>query len=150
MATAYLSLTMTDSEQRRKTKLVQMEVQALHADQVNVATAFLTALEKITDLGVERADIIYKGVTAGFDPTAGSNIDVGATFTGVLYDADGKKAALKIPGIKDALRDGVGGIPITHADVEDVLEFFVQATPFDLLISDGQTIDHWVRGRLDK
>ena len=143
-------MTLVDDDQRRTTKIVQMEVQLLHADQVLAATAFVTALEDVTDLGVERVDIIYKGVTAGFASIADSNIDVGATFSGELYEKNGAKASFKVPGIKSALKDGVGGIPIDQADVAALLAFFVQATPFDYLISDGETIDHWLRGTLDK
>lgn len=145
----FLSLTFEDSYGRRTRKLVEMEHQALHADQVAVAVAFSTALEAVTDLGLVRADIIYQAVDPGFDPTAGSNIDVGATFSGVLYDADGEKASLKIPGIKAALVDPDGSVPLTGA-VGAALAFFVQATPFDLLLSDGETIDHWLAGSLDK
>lgn len=145
----YLSLTFEDSYGRRTRKLVEMEHQALHADQVAVAVAFSTALEAVTDLGLVRADIIYQAVDEGFDPTAGSNIDVGGTFSGVLYDANGEKASFKIPGIKAALVDPDGSIPLTGA-VGTALAFFVNGTPFDLYLSDGETIDHWLAGSLDK
>lgn len=145
----YLSLTFEDSYGRRTRKLVEMEHQALHADQVAVAVAFSTALEAVTDLGLVRADIIYQAVDEGFDPTAGSNVDVGATFSGVLHDADGEKASFKIPGIKAALVDPDGSVPLTGA-VGTALAFFVNATPFDLYLSDGETIDHWLAGSLDK
>jgi len=126
-----------------------MEHQALHADQVAVAVAFSTALEAVTDLALVRADIIYQAVDEGFAAQAGSNVDVGATFSGVLYDADGEKASFKIPGIKAALVDPDGSIPLTGA-VATALAFFVNATPFDLYLSDGETIDHWLAGSLDK
>ena len=149
-ATAWLSMTLVDDDQRRTTKVVQMEVQALHATQVSAATAFVAALEDVTDLGVERVDIIYKGVTAGFAAVEDSNVDIGATFAGELYDKNGAKASFKVPGIKSSLKDGVGGIPIDAVPVAALLAFFVNATPFDYLISDGETIDHWLRGTLDK
>jgi len=145
----FLSLTFEDSYGRRTRKLVEMEHQALHADQVAVAVAFSTAIEAVTDLGLVRADIIYQAVDEGFDPTAGSNIDVGATFSGVLYDANGEKASFKIPGIKAALVDPDGSVPLTGA-VGTALAFFVNATPYDLFLSDGETIDHWLAGSLDK
>jgi len=118
-ATAWLSMTLVDDDQRRTTKVVQMEVQALHATQVSAATAFVAALEDVTDLGE-------------------------------LYDKNGAKASFKVPGIKSSLKDGVGGIPIDAVPVAALLAFFVNATPFDYLISDGETIDHWLRGTLDK
>lgn len=145
----YLSLTFQDSYGRRTRKLIEMEHQALHADQVAVAVAFSTALEAVTDLALVRADIIYQAVDAGFDAVAGSNIDVGATFSGVLYDSDGEKASFKLPGIKASLVDPDGSVPLTGV-VGTALAFFVETTPYDLMLSDGETIDSWLSGTLDK
>jgi len=149
MAFDLLSLTFEDSYARRKRKLIEIEHQALIADEIAIAVAFSTALEAVTDLGLVRADIILQGVDAGFDAVALSNIDRGATFSGVLYDSNGKKASFKLPGIKLALTSSDGTVPITGA-VATMLNFFVNATPYDLGISDGQTIDHWLKGTLDK
>lgn len=144
-----LSLTFEDSYGRRKRKLIEIEHQALIADEVAIAVAFSTALEAVTDLGLVRCDIIIQAVDEGFDAVALSNVDTGATFSGVLYDKNGQKASFKLPGIKSALVGSDGKVALTGA-VGTMLAFFVQATPFDLGISDGETIDHWLKGTLDK
>lgn len=147
MALPLLSLTLADSFGRTTTKLFEMKQELLHADQVLDAQGIITELENVTDLGVIRADIIYRGVDAGFAPTAGSNIDVGATFTGYIVGGNGKKASLKLPGIKLSLVDSDGSVPISGA-VDTFLNDFEE--DMVLYLSDGEQIDSWISGRLDK
>jgi len=114
---------------------------------IAVAGAFGTALEAVTDLGLVRADLIIESIADPFDVTAGANVDVGATFVGYIQDGNGKKASHKLPGVKDAFRDGTGGIPITGA-IQTYLNQFLTAG--DWRLSDGQTIASWIKGKLDK
>lgn len=144
-----LSLTFEDSRGRRKRKLIEIENQALIADEIAIAVAFSTALEAVTDLGLVRCDIIIQAVDPGFAAQSPSNVDIGATFSGVLEDNNGKKASFKVPGIKDALVAADGTVAITGA-VATLLAFFETDTPYDLGLSDGETIDHWLKGTLDK
>lgn len=144
-----LSLTFEDSYGRRKRKLIEIENQALIADEIAIAVAVSTALEAVTDLALVRCDIIIQAVDEGFAVTAGSNVDVGATFSGVLEDSNGKKASFKLPGIKASLVDTDGSVPLTGA-IATLLAFFETGTPYDLGLSDGETIDHWIKGTLDK
>jgi hypothetical protein len=147
MALPLLSLTFADSFGRTTTKLFEMKNEVLHADQVLDAQGIIAELANVTDLGVIRADIIYRGVDEGFAPTAGSNIDVGATFSGYIVDGNGKKASLKVPGIKLSLVDSDGTVPITGA-VETFLNDFEDGMV--LYLSDGEQIDTWIKGALDK
>lgn len=149
MAWDTLSLTFQDSYGRRKTKTIDIENQALIADEIAIAVAFSTALEAVTDLALVRCNIILEAVDPGFDAQAGSNVDVGATFTALLEDANGKKASFKVPGIKDALVAADGSIALTGA-VKTMLDFFVTLTPYDLGLSDGETAEVWLKGTLDK
>ena len=148
MIAPFMTLVFEDHYGRRTRKNVQMQEQALLVDYQAVITAFAAALDTVVDLALVRIDLTLPatGTFAEDDP---SNIDVGGTFTGVLYNKQGQRASFKIPGIKPAYADSAGNIDVANADIEDALELFVQATPYDLYISDGETIDHWVAGTLD-
>lgn len=147
MALPLLSLTLVDAYGRQTTKLLEMRNELLHADQVIDAQLIINELQAVTDLGVIRADIIYRGVDAGFAVTPGANVDTGATFTGTIADGNGKKASFKIPGIKPALVNPDGSVPITGA-VETFLDTFYEGMV--LYLSDGEQIETWLTGVLDK
>lgn len=147
MATAYLSVRYIDSQNRTTTRRYEMADQVLLADYVAAASGFLTILESDTDLGVERADLVIPEVSAGFAVTAGANVDVGATFTGNLDVGGGKKASLKLPGVKAAKWGTNGNVPI-DGTIGSLLALF--ETDGDFRLSDGEQIDAWVKGTLDK
>jgi len=112
---------------------------------INVG-AFLTALQAVTDLGCVKASIIIPISAPEWAETAGANVDTGATFSGWVSVGQ-KKASLKIPGIKATLvgADGSvadGGVTATFLDE------FEDAADFNL--SDGEQIDTWIRGALDR
>jgi hypothetical protein len=146
----YLSLTLGDSFGRTTRKLVEMEEAASLALYVNAANAFIDELENVTDLSVVRSDLILDGLLHTFAVTEGANVDVGATFSGYIYDGDGKKASFKLPGIKLSLVDPDGSVPITD-DVEDLLGFFIDIPEENSFrLSDGESIGTWIKGTLDK
>ena len=147
MANPLLSLTLADSYGRQTTKIVEMRDMLLHVDQVAEAVQYIADLEDVTDLGVVRADIIYRGVSEGFDPQAGANVDTGATFTGYLLAGNGKKGSVKVPGIKPALVSADGTIQITGV-VATFLENYEESD--NLFMSDGEQVESWISGRLDK
>jgi hypothetical protein len=97
-----------------------------------------------------RADLIYKAAGTPFAVTEGANKDVGATFSGLVEAGNGSKASAKVPGFKASKANADGTITLTEADVEDWLELFVEDTPHTLFLSDGETIDYWLRGTLDE
>lgn len=147
----YLSLTLADDYGRTTRKLIELEVQVLLADYVTLAAAFMTHLEAVTDLGVIRCDLVIDDVDTGFALTAGANVDVGATFAGYIYGGgNGKKASLKLPGIKAAMLNGDGTVDLADAAIVSFLAYWLQATPNDMLLSDGEKISSWIRGKLDK
>ena len=124
-----------------------MEDQALLADYVAAASSFLGALQAVTDLGVVRADLIIPHPTEGWAATAGSNVDTGGTFVGFIEDGNGKKASHKLPGVKPSTVDTDGSIPITGV-IDTYLSEFEDGEDFNL--SDGEQIDTWIRGALDR
>jgi hypothetical protein len=146
MADAWLSVTMNDDYGRETRKLLEMESQVDLATYGTVAAAMLTALQAVTDLGVVRADLILPGIASGFAVTSGANRDTGATFQGYIDGGDGKKASTKVPGIKPALVDADGSIDITGVVATYLAAF---ETAGDFRLSDGETIDSWIKGTLD-
>jgi hypothetical protein len=145
---AKLSLTLVDAYGRTTKRIIGMEDQALLADYETAAAALLTDLAAVSDLGVVKADLIINVSGAEqTDPVAGANVDVGGTFSGWIALGDGKKASLKVPGIKPALVSADGTIPI----VDDVADYLANwETTGDFNLSDGEQIDSWIRGALDK
>jgi hypothetical protein len=146
----YFSLSMIDDYGRTRRMLIEAEQKALYADQVTLLTAFLTDLAAVTDLGVVRADIVYTAAASGFAVTSGANKDVGATFSGLIEGGNGKKASLKLPGIKATLVETDGSVDVADATVAEYLAYWVHDTPGELLLSDGEDIDYWLSGSLDE
>lgn len=147
MPVAKLSMTFVDDYGRTTHRTYGMQSEALLADLEIAAQAFATAYEAVTDLGLVRADFIIPVVDPSFAVTADANVDVGATASGWIQDGNGKKASMKMPGIKPALVDTDGSVPITGA-VATFLAFFEDAAAFDL--SDGEQIESWIRAALDR
>lgn len=148
--TVKYSFTMIDAYGRNRSMILEAEEVLLLADQVTALENVITQLAAVTDLGLVRADLIYVGKGTPFAVTAGANRDTGATFSGLIEAGNGKKASTKVPGIKASLVNPDGTITLTNADVEDWIELFVEDTPHTLLLSDGETIDTWLKGTLDK
>lgn len=142
-----LSVTLVDDYGRTTHRVYEMEPQALLADYITAAEAFLTALEAVTDLGCVRADFLIPLASAPFAVTAGANVDVGATASGWIVDGNGKKASMKLPGIKASLVSDDGSVAITGATATFLAEF-EDAADFDL--SDGEQIESWIRAALDR
>jgi len=147
MAAAYLSCTLQDSYGRTTKRVYEMDSQLLLADYDTAATAFGLALADVTDLALIRADLIVPAIIPGFAVTAGANVDVGATFQGLVVDGNGKKASVKLPGIKAALVDSDGTVEIT-GDIATWLAEFTDGE--DFMLSDGEQIDSWIKGTLDR
>lgn len=147
MAVAYCSVTLVDDDGRSTKRLYEMATQVLLADYIAAIATFRTALIAVTDLGIVRMDLVIPGAGASSAVTANANVDVGATFSGYIEDGDGKKASLKLPGVKPAFKGGDGTIPITGA-IATWLALFEDAD--DFMLSDGEQIDTWIRGTLDR
>jgi len=141
-----LSVTMDDAYGRTTQRTYGMEDEALLANLQISAAAFLTALAAVTDLGVVKANFIIPVTDPAFAETAGANVDVGATASGWV-EAGMKKASMKVPGIKAALVDTDGSVPITGV-VATFLALFEDAADFNL--SDGEQIESWIRAALDR
>lgn len=142
-----LTLTMVDAYGRQTNRRYEMETQVDILTYQGVSDAFVAALQAVTDLGLVRADLILQSISSGFAVTAGANVDVGATFSGYLAAGGGKKASMRLPGVKASLVDPDGSVPIAGVTATWLAEF---ETAGDFQLSDGETIDSWIRGALDK
>lgn len=147
MSNSKLSITLVDAYSRTTTKVFEIDDAATVAEYQAVATDVVGKIEDVTDCGVTRVDLVLKGIGAGFDVTPGANVDVGATFTGWVAGGNGKKASVKVPSIKPALVDPDGSVPLSGV-VATWLAEYEEAN--DLYCSDGEHIDAWIRGSLDK
>ncbi len=94
-----------------------------------------------------KVDLIIPMTGEEWAVTAGANIDTGGTFSGWLDTAAPKKASAKIPAVKPALVGTDGSIAIAGATATFLAEF---ETAADFNLSDGEQIDAWIKGALDK
>lgn len=143
---AKLSVTFDDAYGRTTTRVYGMEDQVLLADYVTAYTAFLTALEAVTDLGCVKATLMLPVSSPEWDEIALASVDRGGTFSGWV-NAGMKKASMKIPGIKLSLVAADGSIADAGA-TGTFLDEFEDAADFNL--SDGEQIESWIRGALDR
>jgi hypothetical protein len=145
---AKVSLSLIDSYGRTSKRVYELEDQATIAAYEAAVTAFLVDYQAVSDLGVVRCDLILTAVVPGYAVTAGANVDVGATFSGLVDGGNGKKASLKLPGVKPALVSADGSVDIEGVEIAAWLDNWETAGDFQL--SDGETIATWLRGVLDK
>jgi hypothetical protein len=148
MAYDKLSLSFADAYGRETKRIVEIGSEDTRAEMVAAAAAFSALLEEVTDLRLVRADWIVQAVDSGFAVTAGANVDVGGTVSGYLTDGNGKKGSLKIPGIKAAMVKANGELDLTDEDLAAFLAQFEAAG--NCYISDGESVDTWIKGVLDK
>jgi len=147
----FLSLTLRDSYGRETSKRLEFQDKLLLADYVLNANQMMADLQAITDLEIVRASMVLTdGLSIPGGGTEGSNVDVGGTFSGMITAGDGKKASHKVPGIKATYVGNAGVIDPTQGDVATYLNHFVDGSTDDFYVSDGETIDEWITGSLDK
>ncbi len=141
-----LHVTMDDAYGRTTSRVYGMEEETTLAQMQTDAAAFLTALEAVTDLGCTKATISFDVTTPEWAEIALASVDRGGTFSGGIT-AGQKKASLKIPGVKLSLVAADGSIADAGATAT-FIGMFEAAGVFTL--SDGETIDSWIRGALDR
>lgn len=142
-----MSITLVDDYGRTTKRVYGMETETLLADYQTNAAAFITALTAATDLGCVRGNLLIPITDPTFAVTSGANVDVGATASGWINSGTGKKASMKIPGIKATLVSADGSVAISGVTAT-FLALFEAAAKFNL--SDGEQIDAWIRAALDR
>jgi hypothetical protein len=79
--------------------------------------------------------------------TAGANLDTGLTITAAIGGGGSKKGTIKIPATKTAFINADGSLDLTHIDIQ---LFEAEFTTGLVLISDGEVVDDFLSGRLDR
>ena len=140
------SIQMRDSYGDIYTKEIETDTLVLATAQAEIA-AFLLVLEPITDLGVVSVKYSYRDTAGAFDPVANSSRDVGATFQGV--NQVGQNVSLKIPGIKSTFVGAQRTIDVTNVSIDAALDYWLTGTG-SFTLSDGDTVESWTKGTLDR
>lgn len=139
------TLIMRDSFERHTRKSIETETNVLATAQ-SAVDALLVLLNPVTDLAVEHVVYSFKDANQSIAGAATSNVDQGASFRGRVVT--GEIATLKVPGFPLSKVGPNGFIDLTDVDVDAFLDQWLAAGPFTL--SDGEVIDEWIDGELDK
>lgn len=147
----YLSFVFVDSRGRHTKRLIECtNLTVDYTTALPVVASLVTDLQQVTDLGLERVDFITKGIGAGFAAVSPSNVDVGGTVQVLLEGDLGKKASIKIPGIKDLLVLADGHLDFTPAGDLDAWLTHWTMDPPRFYVSDGEEVESVIDGTLDK
>lgn len=143
----FTTLRIRDSYNRTKSKkvaLVTTDATQAETDAALVAAAFQNAIDGHIDAAFVTGVEEYAG-----SPVAGSNVDTGVTVSCQLAGRP-EKAALKWPTPKATTLNPDGTLDLTDGLVQAIEALFVTATPAIATLSDGETIDGFLSGSLDK
>lgn len=143
---SYVTFRIRDAYGRTKSKKVELYSQ--DAAQMETDAALIAAeLQEVMDGHIESYFVTGVNNIAG-TPVAGSNVDTGVTVSCLM--ADTSKAALKWPTPKAAIFNPDGSLDLTNADVIDVEALFQAGLGQVAYLSDGETLDSFLSGSLDK
>ena len=137
--------TLVDSFNRKTHKNIETNATTL-AEALTAVTGLAGELEPLTDLALEKVDIVSVSSAAAFAGQASSNVDTGATFR--VQKSNGAYASHHIPGFPLS-KVGAGGI-IDVADADVAAYFALFETEGAWRLSDGEYITSVVYGQLDK
>lgn len=137
-------ITMVDDYGRSQSKGVET-VDTVIATAITHVTAYLSALNVVSDAGWQKQDYLADGVITEA-PTAGANRDTGATIKVTLDN--GKNYPFRIPMPKAAIINPDGSVDVGDADVLALIALF--ETAGFLRVSDGNYITAVLSGSLDK
>jgi hypothetical protein len=116
-------------------------------DAVSGVGGLLTALNAVTNLQYLKATFSQDDATGAFAGSADTlnSRDIGATFT--VMCANGKKAAVKVPGFIGTLANDDGSINVSGSEVAALFAHFITG---NFKVSDGQAITEVLKGSMDK
>jgi hypothetical protein len=143
----YVTMRVVDAYGRTKTKrvdLVATDAALAETAAATVIGAFASVMEGHIASATISGMNDYAGAAA-----AGSNVDTGVTVSCQLAGRP-ERAPLKWPTPDPAIFNGDATLNLGNAAVQAVEALFVTATPAIATISDGETIDSFLSGKLDK
>lgn len=143
-----ISVKFIDAYGRTSTKRLELTTEVV-ATAITDAVLVAEALETCTDCGLLACTVLFDAAVTPTAATAGGNLDAGASIQGLLTGTPAKYATLKIPAPLAAYVNGDGTIDLENVTLAAFLDYYTEAT-IKLDISDGETVDSWVRGTLDR
>lgn len=141
-----LSVTLLDDSERTTTKKYKVFDAVDYAGALSLAALFVTDLAGITQCGVV-SYALTTVVPVGGAVTANSNLDAGATFSLFIGGVPGKKGTNKVPAPVFSIIAAGGAIDMTDVIVTDYAANFTSGF---VLVSDGETVDSFIKGKLDR
>lgn len=120
------------------------------ADFANASTlmgTFTTAYQGVTELHLFESRLVEEENIAGA-PVGGSNVDEGMTISAQLA-TPGKKASIQVPSPVAAIINVDATIDLTDALMIALEGQYTKSTPF-VTASDGETVDSFIKGTLDR
>jgi hypothetical protein len=129
-------------------KRIELVPQVLLADYMAVCAQVCTDLAAVSELQIVKAQLILPVAGTPYG-TAGEDgfIGKGCTSSGWVDEGNGKKASLKIPSPEAGFVNADGTILLTGG-MATFLAHFEDAG--DCFLSDGEDIESWIRGLVDK
>lgn len=107
--------------------------------------AFVPLLQAVTMLHAYKSrlssDTLFAGVV-----TANANKDEGQTISAEIGGVTGKKGSIQLPGPTLAIRNSDGTIDIDNAAM---LALEAGFSTYDVRVSDGETVDSFIKSTLD-
>lgn len=141
-----LSVTMEDAFQRRTTKRFKVFDAVDYAAALTKAGLFAIDLAAIT--GCDVLSYSLTTVVPYTDTvTAGANLDAGVTFSLSIGGVPAKKGVTKVPAPLDGYIDPDGSVDMADVIVTDYADNFTSGF---ILVSDGEIVDSFNSGRLDR
>jgi hypothetical protein len=147
--TALLSLTLVDKQGYTMNKRIELATEVDPADYLINGAAIATDLAAVSECQIIKATVQIAVPGAPFGLVgAAAYVDKGATITGWVDGIPGKKASTKIPSPESTFVNTDGTIKMTEALMIAYLAHYLAAG--DALLSDGESIDAWIGGKVDK
>ena len=109
-------------------------------------TAFVPLVQAVTMLHVYKARLSSDQLFAGV-VTANANRDEGQTISAEIGGVTGKKGSIQLPGPTLAIRNPDGTIDLTDVAMTALETGFATN---DIRVSDGETVDSFIKSTLDK
>lgn len=141
-----LTVKLEDDHERTTTKKFKVYDAIDYAGALSLAALFITDLAAISECGVVGYSLATP-VSVGGSPAADANLDAGATFSLYIGGVPGKKGVNKVPAPIPGIIGAAGVINMAATEVTDYAANFTSGF---VLVSDGETVDSFISGKLDR
>lgn len=143
-----ISVKLIDDYGRTSTKRLELATDVA-ATAITDAVTVAEGLAAASDCGLLSCTVLFDAAVTPTSATSGGNLDAGASIQGLLTGTPAKYATLKVPAPLAAYINSDGTIDLANATLKTFLDFYTEAV-IKCDISDGETVDSWVKGTLDR